>query len=507
MHGSLATRLFISTASTLILMLLATLVIIERTQSSQWEDHLREQSVAFARFATPEVIKLFRGDFFAGGHNAPGPVQDFLGFNRQLMRFEIYSPSGRLLHRSPMLPDFIDQTLPERFDPPGNDRVGVPRLTVLTLSDGGERILDLIAPAFSPNGQHLLSVRYLISYDVIDQRIWELRRSFAGIAAVVVVVALLLVWLVARRITVPIRDLTTGVRAVAAGDLSARIPQQWKNEIGTLARAFNEMADNLGRSRQELTEKNRALVRANADLQQMQEQLLRTERLATLGQLAAGVSHEIDNPVGIILGYAELLLDEMPEGDDRRADVEAIIAECRRCRRITGGLLSLARTAPEEREEVEVERLVVDVFHSMQPQKLFRRITLEYRPAGAIPPLFGDVDRIRQILVNLLLNGAQAMNGVGCLVVDALVHDGMMVIQVCDSGPGVPKELQEKIFEPFFSTKGHQEGTGLGLALCRKLAEDHGGRLELSPTPQGACFRLLLPCGGSMAGAGSDSEA
>ncbi|PLX81322.1 MAG: hypothetical protein C0616_04975 [Desulfuromonas sp.] len=493
MRGSLGIRLFLYTGSTLVLMLLATLLIIERTQSLQWESHLREQSIAFAKFATPEVIKQFRGDFFAGTHVGEGEIQDFLGFNRQLIRFEIYSPSGRHLYRSPLLPDFIDLDLSDLLSDPDPERLATPRLTLQTTSSSNPRILDVVAPAFGPTGQHLLSVHYLISYDLIDQRLWELRRSFAGIAGVVVVVALILVALVARRITIPIRDLTEGVRAISSGDLSARTPQHWKNEIGTLAQAFNEMADSLGRSRQELTEKNRALTLANDELRQVQEQLLRAERLATLGQVAAGVSHEIDNPVGIILGYAELLHDDLPDQDPRRADVEAIIAECRRCRRITGGLLSLARTAPEERERIDVPELVQGIFRSLRPQMLFRNVEMSFEADDSVQPIVGDADCIRQILVNLFLNGAQAMSGAGQIKVAVSLEQNIVAITVCDSGPGIPADLQEKIFEPFFSTKGHEEGTGLGLSLCRKLAEEHGGRLELVTAKEGACFRLGLP--------------
>lgn len=493
MRGSLGIRLFIYTGSTLVLMLLATLLIIERTQSLQWESHLREQSVAFAKFATPEVIKQFRGDFFAGTHVGEGEIQDFLGFNRQLIRFEIFSPSGRQLYRSPLLPDFIDMDMADLPSQPDTERLATPRLTLQTTTSSSPRILDVVAPAFGPTGQHLLSVHYLISYDLIDQRLWELRRSFAGIAALVVIVALVLVALVARRITVPIRDLTDGVRSIAGGDLSARAPQHWKNEIGTLAGAFNEMADNLGRSRQELTEKNRALTRANAELHQMQEQLIRTERLATLGQVAAGVSHEIDNPVGIILGYAELLLDDLAEDDPRRGDVDAIIAECRRCRRITGGLLGLARTTPEWRERIDVPELVHGIFRSLQPQMLFRNVEMSFEADDAVNPIVGDTDCIRQVLVNLLLNSAQAMSGAGEIRVSARCEQNGVAITVCDTGPGIPADLHEKIFEPFFSTKGHQEGTGLGLSLCRKLAEELGGRLELVGAEGGACFRLGLP--------------
>jgi signal transduction histidine kinase len=206
------------------------------------------------------------------------------------------------------------------------------------------------------------------------------------------------------------------------------------------------------------------------------------------------VSHEIDNPVGIILGYAELLYEDLPEGDPRREDVRAIIEECKRCKRITGGLLGFARTASGPVAAIDLAALAEQTLASLRPQKLFREVELRLQAASPLPQLVGDADQLRQVLVNLLLNAAQAMAGRGRLTVTLRREGEQAVLEVADSGPGVPPELRERIFEPFFSTKRSGEGTGLGLAICRKLVEDHGGRLTVAEgAAGGARFRIELP--------------
>ncbi len=492
---SLGKKLFLYTSVTVVLLLLATFLVLERSQSRQWEEYLRSQSISFARFATPELLKLFRGSFPPPRDADLSAVFDFLGFNRDLIEFSLVSPGGRLLFRSPRFPDFIDLSLPSEALPDAGDRLRTPRVTAQTFEfPGGGRVLDLIAPAFGPTGEHVLSARYLISYDSVDERLVGVRNHFFRLGVIAVCVSLLLVALVARKVTQPIKVLTRVARGIARGESVEQISARGGDELATLALAFNEMTESLARHRRQLTEKNVALQEANLELLQVQEQLIRAERLAAIGQLAAGVSHEIDNPVGIILGYAELLLEDMEEGDPRREDLLAIIEECRRCRRITGGLLGLARTEAHRREPVDLAALLEETLASLRPQKLFRRLSLVVRVEGAPALVYGDVGQLRQVLINLLLNAAQATGGQGEVKLTLVGKKEDVILEVADSGPGIPEALREKIFDPFFTTKGKGEGTGLGLTVCRKLVEDHGGRLSADVAETGGgLLRLSLP--------------
>jgi signal transduction histidine kinase len=498
---TLSRKLLVSTGSIIVVLLSVTFLILERSQAQAWADYLYTQSLAFARLATPELLKRFRGTFPPETPEDVSAMAEALALNRDLVQFSLVSPSGRRLYQSPLFPAFAGLDLGTVANEDLVERVAGGRGSVRTraLSDG-RRILDLLEPAYGPSGQQVLSVRYLISYDSVDARVADFRRQFLATAGVAVLLCVFLVGLAARRIMQPIKSLIGGARAIADGDLAIRIPPAGRDEIGTLAETFNDMAESLSRSQEELTGKNRALSQANNELREMQEQLLRSERLAAIGQLAAGVSHEIDNPVGIILGLAELLLEETPESDPRRDDLLAIVEECRRCKRITGGLLGFARPVAAQRDEVDLARLVGATIDSLRPQKLFRDLVIEMVPPAQEIRLTGDADQLRQVLVNLLLNAAQAMQGRGRLKVVLEQKGPVVELTIDDNGPGIPREDVERIFQPFVTTKAPGEGTGMGLALCRKLVEAHGGTIHAEASSLGgASLRIRLPATGKNA--------
>lgn len=494
MKLTLGRKFFLYTSVMLVGVLLVTFVVLERSQARQWEAYLRTQSVAFASFATPEVLKLFRGGFRSPSNTDVELVADFLALNSDLVSFSLVSGNGTLLYQSAAFPAFAELGKQVRELPLDTKLLSTEVTEAVTRRlPGGERLLELLTPAFSPTGTRILSVRYLISYRSVDQRLGEMQRQFLVIALITSLFVMFLTALLVRKLTRPVEALTNGVKAIGQGALETQIEVAGQDEISTLGIAFNEMVASLTRQRQEVEVKTHELQESNRVLSEVQDQLLRAERLATIGQLAAGVSHEIDNPVGIILGYTELLLEDLAPGDPRREDLLAIVDECRRCKRITGGLLGLARTAPEEQIPIDMTLLVRDIFDTLKPQKLFRRVQLEFSADDNLPLLTGDQDRLRQVLINLFLNSAQAMAGSGSLTVSATTENDELLLRVCDSGPGVPPELQSRIFQPFVTTKGRDEGTGLGLPLCRKLVEDHQGRIDLEPSEQGACFVLRFP--------------
>jgi signal transduction histidine kinase len=498
-HTSLGRKLLLSTAGILAFLLCAAFLLLERYQAEAWADHLYSQSLAYARIASPELLKRFRGSFPPDAVEGAGVTPEFLALNRDLMQFMLMTPSGRRLYVSPVFPGFTPIDLAALGEENLDERLAGGRTSTLTrkLADG-RRVLDLLEPTFGPTGQQVLAVRYLISFDSVDARVAALRGYFLAIAGAALLLCLLLVGLAARRIVAPIEKLTNGARAIAGGDLATRIPPAGRDELGTLAQAFNDMAASLALSQAELTGKHAALSQAHFELREMQEQLLRSERLAAIGQLAAGVSHEIDNPVGIILGLAELLLEETPPEDPRHADLLAIVAECRRCKRITGGLLGFARPVVGHRDQIDLVALVEDTVESLRPQKLFREVAVELAMPAVFTAVSGDPDHLRQVLVNLLLNAAQALPGRGRIVVTLSDHgDAGVELSVEDDGPGIPPEERERIFLPFVSTKAPGEGTGLGLALCRKLIEADGGTVTAAGSPLGgARFLIWLPAAG-----------
>lgn len=493
---TLGQKLFVYTSLLLVLLLCATFLFLERIETRQWEEYLQTQSLSFSRLATPELQKRFRGDFSGGPVTTGRPDQfDFLAVNRDLVAFSFVSSTGLVIYRSPRFPAFIDLEFSEdqlfsgamEIDPPS----GAHYLT-RRLAPGG-RLFAVEVPALGPSGAPLLSARFIFSYDSVDQRIAEVRRHFVKLLLVSLLASFFLAGVVAKQMVRPIRELNRAVLAVAAGDLQTRIRVAGTDEIGELSRAFNEMAASLAVSRAELTDANAALKGANLELRQMQEGLLRAERLAAIGQLAAGVSHEIDNPVGIILGLAELMREETAPDDFRYEDLQAIIEECKRCRRITGGLLGFARSSVGALGEVDLAQLVISTLDALRPQKLFKHVEIVFQ-TQVFPPLQVDADQIRQVLINLCLNAAQAMSGSGRLTVELARQDDSVIIDVSDNGPGIPPTALEQVFVPFYSTKGRGEGTGLGLSICRRLIEEHRGELTVTNLPGGgALFRIRLP--------------
>ncbi len=489
---SLSRKLFFYTGGVLLALLLATFGLLEKRQATMWQEHLQAQHLAAARFATPEILKHFRGDFTQLSPRQQGEMVHLLGFSHDLIRFSLHSSSGRQLFVSDIFPGFAAEDLPTAtpFETEAQD------LDYRILSDQrGRRVLDVVVPAYSPAGSRLLTVRFYYSFRTVDQRLSEMHRAFLSIALGAALVSLLLAALVTRRLTRPIQQLTDGARAIARGELETRIPMRGADELTILAAAFNDMADSLGRNREELTQRNEQLTGANEELHRIYERLTRAERLAAVGQVAAGVSHEIDNPVGIILGYAQLLLEDMAPEDQRREDVQAIIEECLRCKRITGGLLGLSRTGARQWEPVDLKLLIEGTWASLQPQKLFRQIHFSMQLSAETPHLIGDADRLRQVLVNLLLNAVQALNEQGQIRIALTADNAGALICVEDDGPGIADDQKEAVFDPFYSTKEKGKGTGLGLAICRKLIEEHGGRIEALDSPLGgAQIRIYLPC-------------
>lgn len=495
MKLTLGQKLFVYTTLLLILLLCATFLFLERIETRQWEEYLQTQSLSFSRLATPELQKRFRGDFSGDPAGGRSEHFDFLAINRDLVTFSFTSATGRSIFRSPRFPDFIDLEFSDDELFSGAMEVDVSsgtRNLTQPLPQGG-RLFAVEVPALGPSGDPVLYARFIFSYDSVDHRIAEVRAHFVKLLLVSLLASFFLAGVVAKQMVRPIRELNRAVLAVAAGDLQTRIRVAGTDEIGELSRAFNEMAAGLAVSRAELTDANAALVDANLELRQMQEGLLRAERLAAIGQLAAGVSHEIDNPVGIILGLAELMLEETSPDDFRYEDLRAIIEECKRCRRITGGLLGFARSSVGALGEVDLAQLVTSTLDALRPQKLFKYVEIVVH-SQLLPPLQVDADQIRQVLINLCLNAAQAMSGSGRLTVELSRQDDSVLVDVGDNGPGIPLQALEEVFAPFYSTKGRGEGTGLGLSICRRLIEEHRGELTVANLPAGgALFRIRLP--------------
>jgi signal transduction histidine kinase len=280
----------------------------------------------------------------------------------------------------------------------------------------------------------------------------------------------------------PVLALEGAARRVAGGDLDARVPLRGPGELGLLADAFDRMTGSLRTGR---------------------ESLIRSEKLAGIGRLAAGVAHEVGNPLAAILGYVETLLSETPErpiAPELRHDVLGRIrGETERIHKIISELLEYARPADERIEPVDVGRVVAGAVSLVRAQARARKVAVEVRLPGDLPQVEAIPGRLTQVVLNLLLNAADATGGEGQIVVDARVEGGRVILGVEDDGPGVPPELRARLFEPFFTTKDVGLGTGLGLSVSLAIVERWGGTIRFVAPEKGARFEVYLSPATAMA--------
>ena len=243
---------------------------------------------------------------------------------------------------------------------------------------------------------------------------------------------------------------------------------------------------------QQLKKSHSQLQISHQELEQAQAHLLRTEKLASLGQLSAGVAHEINNPLGTIMIYAHLLLKGLDKEDPRREDLELIISEANRAKEIVQGLLSFARETKLRQGQMNVNDLLEDVLGLIVNQSLFHNIKMEKSFAQDMPTIIADETKLKQVFLNIILNAAQAMEGTGKLTISTIIDKKRIKIKIQDTGPGIPPEIMGKLFSPFFTTK--EKGTGLGLAISYGIVERHGGKIDVnSDLGKGSTFTISLP--------------
>ncbi|HKM49299.1 MAG TPA: ATP-binding protein [Terriglobales bacterium] len=298
-------------------------------------------------------------------------------------------------------------------------------------------------------------------------------------AGAVVICAVSIVAL-AYQIQRPMVELQEKIDLVSEGDLNVAVSFARRNdEIGDLGRNFNHMMEQLRESREEIEHLHHT-------------QISRAEHLATLGEMATGLAHEIRNPLAGIAGVIEIIGRDLPSTSPARAVVKDVRQEIAQINRILTDLLETARPHPPQICRSNLNTTVEHTVMLARQQVLSRPIKIELRGAPDLPEVEHDSDQIHQVLLNLLLNAVQAMEDAGTVRVEIGSREGYASVVVSDTGRGIPGQLLPNIFRPFFTTKGN--GTGLGLSLARRIVEEHHGRIEVSSVVgKGSRFEVLLP--------------
>ena len=218
--------------------------------------------------------------------------------------------------------------------------------------------------------------------------------------------------------------------------------------------------------------------------------------MAALGQLAAGVAHEINNPLGGILVYSYLLLEDIEVGAPERAQVEKIVREATRCKEIVQGLLEFSRHMPSKMMSLSVNAILDEAISLVEDHLMFQSIQLIRELDPHLPAVFGDKSKLEQVFINLLMNGGESAQGEGRLTVSTAVSPGgdLVLIRFKDTGPGIPEHLLSRLFDPFFTTKDVGKGVGLGLSISYGIIQKHLGRIYVARTgKEGTTFAIELP--------------
>ncbi len=331
------------------------------------------------------------------------------------------------------------------------------------------------APLYDLQGQVVGSLyvgAQMASFQQLDDSFGRQVFLIAGATVLLaILVAIPLAWSISR----PLTDLAKATRKVSSGDWSVRVSANGGGEMGLLAKSFNTMVETL---------------------QDTQERLVQKEKLASVGQLAAGVAHEINNPLGTVLLYADILHKETPEDDQQhREDLQMILREAKRCKTIVNDLLNFSRQNEVLAQETDLNDLLGELIEEVGHKDLYRSIELVTDLDTELPPIQADPLQLHQVFLNLMNNAAEAMPDGGRLTLCTQRGPAArtVTLQVQDTGVGIPEENMKKLFTPFFTTKPIGKGTGLGLAIIYGIVKMHRGQISVqSHEGKGTTFTLTL---------------
>jgi two-component system NtrC family sensor kinase len=426
-------------------------------------------------------------------------IIDTIGRQGEIHQVRIFNKEGQVIY-SPdksLLGEFVDKQTEACYACHAADRplerLSRPQRTRIFRTSGEGRQLGIVNPIYNEPScwqaachAHAEEQSVLGILDVtlplaeVDQRLAVNTRRAAALSAAAILAIVAILWLFFRqRVVKPVARLLEATNRVAAGDLDYRVQVSRNDELGSLQSSFNDMTRRLATA---------------------QSQIYQSDRLASIGRLAAGVAHEINNPLTGVLGHSSFLHKRAPADSEEKKDLETIVHETKRCRDIVRQLLDFARQAPMSRSSVEINPVVERALKIVENQLKVKNVNTTLALGEDLPAIQADPNQIAQVLINLLVNAADAIGPGGgeIFIGTALVEDEAgtgIEIKVADDGCGIPEEDLGRLFEPFFTTKG-VKGTGLGLAVVWGLVQEHGGSIRVdSGAGRGTTFTLRLPLG------------
>jgi len=354
-----------------------------------------------------------------------------------------------------------------------------------------------------------------MSLEKVNKSIMVARTAAILLTIIVLIFTIIMLTFIISAITKPVTELVKVTDQISKGDLTKRVEIDQKDEIGQLAQTFNKMIVSLKQSRDEIEQYNRTLeekiFERTQQLEEAQAQLIQSEKMSALGQLAAGVAHELNNPLGGILGYAQFTLEKLKKHIPEKTSIKEIESyiryvtdiECqsRRCKTIVQNLLRFSRASKNiEFEDVDVNKTIEETVTFVEHQLHLNQIELEVSLSPDLPVIQGNVGQLQQVFTNLIINGMHASEPGSKIQVISRYSPalgefgGAVELQFIDRGSGIEEENLKKIFEPFFTTKEVGKGTGLGLSVSYGIIKAHEGEILVSSNPaEGTTFTIILP--------------
>jgi two-component system NtrC family sensor kinase len=307
--------------------------------------------------------------------------------------------------------------------------------------------------------------------------------AFSAITLLGTLAAMTLAYLLSRRMSIPIRQLASASREIEQGNLDAEVEIKSSDELGELAETFNAMASALKERDKQLKEFT-------------QSKIMESERLALIGQIAANVAHELNNPLQGIVTYSHLLLEKMPSENSATESLKKIVIQANRCRDIIRGLLDFSRQRKPDKTICDVNSVLDECVALIENQALFHNIEITKQFEKDLPKVVVDPSQMQQVIMNMIINAAEAMEDSGRLNLATGFDpvEGLFEIKITDTGQGIPEENLEKLFDPFFTTKEVGHGTGLGLAISYGIIKEHEGTISVeTEVGKGTTFLIRLP--------------
>jgi two-component system, NtrC family, sensor kinase len=363
----------------------------------------------------------------------------------------------------------------------------------------GSRYLTAYQPIHNYSGRQVGILRVGIPEDPFLEVRSSMMYTFLFVAGIGVLVVLAITFFITRSMIYPLEEMVKASNRIAAGDLDHSVSITSNDEIGILADSFNKMLASIKTMKVELEEWGRTLEekvnKRTEELVAVQIQMAQSEKLASIGRLAAGVAHEINNPLGGILTFSMLALEDCDNDHPMKQSLEVIVKQTLRCRETVKGLLDFARQSSTTPSLTEVNSIVDKTLMFLENQTMFQNVRTIRKFSPGLPNVLIDSGQLQQVVINIVINAVDAMEESGVLIIEtsAVMESHEILIRISDTGKGIPDDALPFIFEPFFTTKKVGKGTGLGLAIVHGIVTRAGGKIEVTSSPHGAAFTIRLP--------------